>query len=178
MAKNFTIVNGTNPKSGQPLQTALTTKEIDILDELFEVKPQIGMVYNDEFQVLRIFSVRGVLPKDIAYSKTITYCDVPVPRINYRNIKTGFGAQVDSNEFIALLGKSWEADKVVESQETIDKREAVVKHGKAILESQKPENKYDSVEKEKARTDKASFQPVSGKPKKVKKSSKKSSKKS
>ena len=178
MAKNFTIVNGTNPKSGQPIVLTLTTKEIDVLDEFFDIRPMPGVVYKEERQVTRVFSPRGVLANNVQYRHYISYIDDSTPRINYSDTKTGLGYQVSSTEFCEWLGKSWEAVDVKESPQDIARNEALVKQGQAVLESQKPENKYNSIEKEEARTNKPSFQPVSGKPKKVEKSSKKSSKKS
>jgi len=177
MAKNFTLVSGTNPTTGEPLVFTLTTKEIDILDEFFDVMPMSGVVYKGERQVTRVFSLRGILPNKVAYSHCVSYNDNPMPRINYKDIKTGLGYQVSSPEFCKWLGKSWEAEEAKESPEDVARNEALVKQGQAVLESQKPENKYNSIEKEEARTNKPSFQPVSGKATRVKKSSKKSSKK-
>jgi len=172
MAKNFQIVKGVHPVTGNPVELALTTKEIDELDEFFGAAPTSELVYKGQREVTGTFCPRGVLPNDKNF--VTSFCDNPTPRVNYRDVKTGMGAQVSASEWVEWLGKEWQAEQVKESKETKEHNEKMVKRGMAILESQKPENKFNlgKVEEEaKKDKDKPSFKQI------IRKKSRRSSKK-
>ena len=159
MAKNFSTVSGTVPETGEIVHLDLSSKEVDEYEELFGIKPAIGMVYKGQRHVVQIQCPRGVVPNDAEYGAGLSYVSISEPRIVYIDIKSGEMASESPKSFVAWLGKDWTADEAEVSEETKKEEAALLRLGAGVAQSMKAENKADEDDEPKDK-DKPNWKPT------------------
>ncbi len=118
MAEHFTVVEGKHPQTGEDVKPVLSTKEIDQIEALLDVKPLTGQLYKKSRHVVRVSCVRGVVPRDGEYARTLAYTDKNIPQVCYIDMVTKEMKAISPIEFAEWLGKTWEAEDAPETEET------------------------------------------------------------
>lgn len=148
MAKNFTIVRGKGP-NGEEINPAPSTSDVDVFEEFFDVKPAVGMIYKEKRHVVRVSCPRGYACNDVAYAKTLSYDNRPLPIVAYIDVTSGKMFDVTSDKFCEWLGKDWVAEEAPESEETKKSNSLLETMGRDLI-AEKDTTKADA-ESDKAR---------------------------
>jgi len=163
MPKNFTVVEIEDVPVVQ-----LSTKQVDALELLFDIKPMSGLVYNGKRgmrKVLKVSSVKGCVPNDTAYMHTVAHQDGNnIPMVNYVDIKTGVHGRDTIGDFVEWLGGEFSSEvpepspPSAEDQAlgrlaaaTMPEREDFAKADK-VTPKEKKEGKWKPAIKKKAKT--------------------------
>ena len=133
---------------GIPVVVQLSSKEVDVYESLFDVKPEVGMVYKNKRHVVQIHCPRGIAPTDTKYGTTMSYGDFREPKILYTDIDTKKMFAVSPTDFIEWLGKEWQAEEAPETEETKKQNTVLANLGNS-LESQMKAKLRTNEEKEK-----------------------------